>query len=115
MALSKPRVYALATGGTISGIGDSRTDFVDYPHSGKKLTIDQMLARIPEAGEIADIRAEQLVNVGSNELRPKHWLQMAKRVNRIFSEDPEATGIVITHGTSTLEETAYFLNMTCKS
>ena len=94
MALDKPRVYVIATGGSIACVGDSRTDFVDYPHSGKKLAIGEMLARIPEVNAIAEVRAQQFLNVGSNDVRPSHWLQMAKRINRIFPDDPDASGIV---------------------
>jgi len=115
MALEKPRVYVIATGGSIAGVGDSRTDFVNYPHSGKKFTIGELLARIPEANDLADIRAEQFLNVGSNDVRPSHWLKLAQRINGIFRDDPAASGVAITHGTATLEETAYFLNLTCKS
>lgn len=115
MPFDKPRVYVIATGGSIACVGDSRTDFVDYPHSGKKLGICEMLARIPEATDIAEVRAEQFLNVGSNDVAPSHWLQIAKRVNGIFRDDPEASGIAVTHGTATLEETAYFLNLTCRS
>ena len=112
---ARPRVYVIATGGSIAGVGDSRTDFVNYPNSGRKFTIEELLARIPEASELAEIRAEQFLNVGSNDVRPSHWLALAKRVNGIFRDDPEAAGVAITHGTATLEETAYFLNLTCRS
>ena len=112
---SKPRVYVIGTGGTISFVGDSRTDYINYSYGNKHLTIEQMLERVPEVQEFADIRSEQLLNVGSTEVLPEHWLTLAQRINRIFQEDPDAAGVAVTHGTATLEETAYFLNLTVKS
>jgi L-asparaginase len=109
-----PRVHVLATGGSIAGVGASRTDFVDYPNSGRKFTVAELLARIPEVATLAEVRAEQILNVGSNEVLPAHWLVLARRIAAIFREDPQAAGVVVTHGTATLEETAYFLSLTCR-
>jgi len=111
----KPRVYVVGTGGSISFIGDYRTDFVNYSYSNKHLTIQEMLERVPEVNDFADVVSEQLINVGSTDVNPTHWLQLSKRINQIFNEDPEADGVAVTHGTATLEETAYFLNLTIKS
>ena len=111
----KPRVYVVGTGGSISFIGDYRTDFVNYSYSNKHLTIQEMLERVPEVNDFADVVSEQLINVGSTDVNPTHWLQLSKRINQIFKEDPEADGVAVTHGTATLEETAYFLNLTIKS
>lgn len=111
----KPLVYVIGTGGSISCIGESRTDFVDYSYAGKHYTIDEMLQRLPEIGEVASVRAEQFLNVNSGEITPAQWLSLARRVNAIFRDEPAAAGVAITHGTATLEETAYFLNLTVKS
>ncbi len=111
----KPLVYVIGTGGSISCIGDSRTDFIDYSYAGKHYTIDEMLQRLPEIGEFASVRAEQFLNVNSGEITPAQWLSLARRVNAILREDHAAAGVAITHGTATLEETAYFLNLTVKS
>ena len=111
----KPRVYLIGTGGSISFIGDHRTDYVNYSYHNRHLTIEQMLERVPEAAAIAEVRPEQLLNVGSASVTPAHWLELARRVNQIFAQDPQAAGIAVTHGTATLEETAYFLNLTVKS
>jgi len=111
--MNLPRVHVLATGGSIASVGDHRLDFVDYPHSGRKLTIEQLLARIPEAGDLADIRSEQILNVGSNDVMPRHWLALARRIGELW-RDPQSDGVVVTHGTATLEETAYFLSLTCR-
>jgi len=112
---ARPLVYVIGTGGSISNVGESRTDFIDYGYAGKHYTINEMLRRVPEIGAFADVRAEQFLNVGSGDVSPDQWAGLARRVNAIFREDPAATGIAITHGTATLEDTAYFLNLTVKS
>ena len=111
----RPRVYLIGTGGSISSIGESRTDLIDYNHADRHLSIEEMAARVPEAAAHAEIRTEQFLNVYGGDVSPAQWLALARRINQIFREDPAATGIVVTHGTSTLEETAYFLNLTVKS
>ena len=111
----KPRVYLIGTGGSISFIGKHRTDYINYTYDNKHLTIQEMLGRIPEVNDFAEVRAEQYLNLGSADLLPSHWLELAKRINQVFREDLVAAGVAITHGTATLEETAYFLNLTVKS
>ena len=111
----KPRVYLLGTGGSISFVGDYRTDYVNYSYANRHLTIQEMLDRVPEVQSFAEVLPEQLINVGSTDVGPQHWLQLACRINQIFQQDPDAAGVAITHGTATLEETAYFLNLTVKS
>ena len=112
---SKPRVYLVGTGGSISFVGRTRTDYTNYSYDRKHLTIDELLARVPEVLEFAEVRTEQFLNLGSTDVTPEHWLGLAKRINQIFQDDPEAAGVAVTHGTATLEETAYFLNLTVKS
>jgi L-asparaginase len=109
-----PRVHILGTGGSISGIGPHRLDFTLYPELGKKLTVQQMLERIPEARELAELTGEDVLQVGSPSIGPNEWLQLAGRIHAVFG-DADVKGIVITHGTATLEETAYFLHLTVKS
>ncbi len=111
----KPRVYLLGTGGSISFVGDYRTDYINYSYSNQHLSIQEMLERVPEVQQFAEVLPEQLINVGSTDVGPQHWLQLAQRINEIFEVDPNAAGVAITHGTATLEETAYFLNLTVKS
>ena len=108
------RVYLFGTGGTISFVGESRTDFSNYSYRGQQLTIHEMLARVPEANELAEVIPEQVINVGSTEVYPPHWLTLANRINEQFAADPDAAGAAVTHGTATLEETAYFLNLTVR-
>ena len=104
------RVHILGTGGSISGIGPHRLDYTLYPEVGQKLTVRQMLERVPEARELAELSGEDVLQVGSPSIGPKEWLQLAERIHTLAVD-----GVVITHGTATLEETAYFLHLTVKS
>jgi len=115
MAAQRPKVHVVATGGSISGLGPHRLDYILYPEVGQRLSIEEMLARIPEAHDIAEIQAENLIRVGSTSIGPTEWLQLAQRLNQLFATDTSLYGIVVTHGTATLEETAYFLHLTVKS
>ena len=109
-----PRVYLFGTGGTISFFAESRTDFANYSYQGRQLTIHEMLARVPEAADVAEVLPEQVINVGSTEVYPNHWLTLANRINQQLADDVSASGVAVTHGTATLEETAYFLNLTVR-
>jgi L-asparaginase len=115
MATVRPQVRIIATGGSIAGIGPHRLDYLLYSELGRRLTIEQMLARISEAQELADVRGENLTSVGSTSIGPQEWLQLGQRINQLLHDEPELSGIVVTHGTATLEETAYFLHLTVKS
>jgi L-asparaginase len=95
-------------------VGESRTDFANYSYQGQQLTIQEMLARVPETNDLAEVVTEQIINVGSTEVYPSHWLTLANRINERFVTDPDAAGAAVTHGTATLEETAYFLNLTVR-
>lgn len=112
---SLPVVHVIGTGGSISCIGESRTDFLDYSYGDRHYTIEEMLARVPEVSDIARIRSEQFTNVGSGEVSPVHWLDLARRINAIVRDAPDTAGVAITHGTATLEDTAYFLNLAVKT
>ena len=109
------RVHILGTGGSISGIGPHRFDYTLYPEHGKKLNVAQMLERIPEAREVAEVSGEDVLRVGSPSIGPQEWLTLAERIHALFDGANPPDGIVITHGTATLEETAYFLHLTVKS
>ena len=111
-AKSKPVVWILSTGGTIASQGASSTSLTDYKAG--VLTGRDLVKAVPEIAEVADVKVEQIANVGSPNITIAHWLTLATRINRIFTEEPATAGIVITHGTNTLEETAYFLNLTVK-
>jgi L-asparaginase len=109
---ARPLVWVLSTGGTISGRGAASTSLAEY-ESGA-LTGADLVAAVPEIADVADVRVEQIANVSSTDITLAHWLTLANRINAIFDADPNAAGVVITHGTNTLEETAYFLNLTVK-
>ena len=115
MATSRPKVRVVGTGGSIAGIGPHRLDYILYPEVGGHLTIEESLARIAEVNDVAEIGSEDFVSVGSTAIGPHEWLGMAHRINEIFAEGADVAGVVVTHGTATLEETAYFLNLTVKS
>jgi L-asparaginase len=105
-----PVVVVLSTGGTIAGRGGSSTSLTEYK-SGSILG-SELVDAVPEIKQHATVRVEQIANIGSTNMNPGIWLKLATRINAIFSEDPKVAGVVITHGTNTLEETAYFLNLT---
>ena len=115
MAASHPRVRFLATGGTIAMMGLHRLDYISYSETGQILTAEQSLARIPEAKDVAEVQYEDLLSVRSQFIGPREWLEMAHRINDILGQEEDVAGVVLTHGTATLEETAYFLHLTTKS
>ncbi len=107
----KPRIYILATGGTIAGTGKSD---VASGYKAGAVSVNQVLAAVPEILDLADIKGEQVVNIGSQDMNNDVWLKLTNRVNELLKQS-DVSGIVITHGTDTQEETAYFLNLTVKS
>jgi len=110
---AKPIVYVLSTGGTIAGSGSSSTDLSNYKPG--SILGEQLVKAVPQIAQIADVRVEQVVNVNSSDITIENWLTLAKRINAIIKETPAVAGFVITSGTNTLEETAYFLNLTVRS
>lgn len=110
---AKPIVYVLSTGGTIAGSGSSSTDLSNYRPGA--ILGEQLVKAVPQIAQIADVRVEQVVNVNSSDITIENWLTLAKRIQAILKETPAVSGFVITSGTNTLEETAYFLNLTIKS
>jgi len=108
----RPVVWVLSTGGTISGKGTSSTSLTEY-RSGAFLG-EELVAAVPEIKQVAEVRAEQITNVRSSDLTLDNWLTLAKRIDQIFSSDPDVAGVVVMHGTNTMEETAYFLNLTVR-
>ena len=113
--MPNPTVHIIATGGSIAGVGPDRMDYTLYPEIGDHLTIEQNLARVPEIGDHFNIIAEDMVSVGSTAIGPANWIALAERIHAIDRDEPDTAGIVITHGTATLEETAYFLHLTVKT
>ena len=109
--IAKPNVVILATGGTIAGSAAGSTN---AQYDAGQLGVDILIKAVPEIQDIANIKGEQVSNISSNNMTNEIWLKLAKRVNELLKSG-DADGIVITHGTDTLEETAYFLNLVVKS
>ena len=107
-----PVVWVLATGGTISGGGSSATSLTNYEVGA--LSGDDLVAALPALADYADVRVEQVANIGSPNITFDVWLRLANRIDALFSADQDVAGVVVTHGTNTLEETAYFLNLTVR-
>ena len=110
-AQAKPKIEVLATGGTIAGAQASSSE-VGYKSG--TFSVDDLIKAVPQLKDVADLTGEQVANIGSQTMNHDVWLKLAKRVNEVL-QDGSADGVVITHGTDTLEETAYFLSPVVKS
>jgi L-asparaginase len=111
--LPLPKVVVLGTGGTIQSKGATRMVRNDY--TAGKVDIAELVASLPELNKIARIEATQFTNIGSPSMTPEIWKGLAEKINALAAADPDIAGFVITHGTNTLEETAFFLHLTVRT
>ena len=110
-AWALPRIKVLATGGTIAGAQASQAD---AGYKSGSFSVDDLIKAVPQLKNIAEITGEQVANIGSQTMNHEVWLKLAARVNAVLSSD-DVDGVVITHGTDTMEETGYFLSLVVKS
>jgi L-asparaginase len=109
-ATNLPRILVLATGGTIAGQADPRASGA---YKSGQITGEQLIQAVPGLDKLASLNAEQISSIGSQDMNDKVWFALASRIQQAFDKN-EADGIVITHGTDTLEETAFFLDNVVK-
>jgi len=110
-AYAKPKIKVLATGGTIAG-AQASTSQAGYKSG--TFSVDDLINAVPQLKDVADLTGEQVANIASQTMNHEVWLKLAKRVNEVL-KDNDTDGVVITHGTDTMEETAYFLSLVVKS
>ena len=110
-AADKPKVVILATGGTIAGAAKSATE---AGYQSGAVGVDLLIEAVPTMKEFADVSGEQIASIGSQDMNDEVWLKLAKRVNAILAK-PDVAGVAITHGTDTMEETSYFLDLVVHS
>ncbi len=110
----KPKVAFIGTGGTIGSLGKDTLDIIDYASHGAKLEAEEVLARFPEAAKIANIIPVGFRAVPSFDIGFPEWKEIIGLCDKLVGEHPDLAGIVLSHGTASLEETAFFLNLTIK-
>jgi L-asparaginase len=110
-AQSKPKIVIVATGGTIAGSAESTTA---AGYQSGAVAVDVLINAVPQMKKFADVSGVQVASIGSQDMNDEVWVKLATEVNAILAK-PDVAGVAITHGTDTMEETAYFLNLVVKS
>jgi L-asparaginase len=110
--MTRPRVAVIGTGGTIASVGTGPLDIFDYGANETMLHVDEIIARFPEVHSVAEILPVRFEAIPSPKIFFPEWKALVMRIEALASEHHNLAGIVVTHGTATLEETAYFLNLT---
>ncbi len=108
--MNRQKIVILGTGGTIAGTASTASDNIGY--TAAQVGVDQLVAAIPALAELGPLHTEQVAQIDSKDMSFAVWAQLAARVNHFLAQ-PDVQGVVITHGTDTLEETAYFLQAVC--
>ncbi len=106
-----PEIRVLATGGTIAG---AQTNQSDAGYKAGIFSVDDLINAVPRLKDVAELSGEQTANIASQTMNHDVWLKLANRVNEVLAQ-PDMDGVVITHGTDTMEETAFFLSLVVKS
>src|SRR5579884_2570463 len=107
-----PKVMVIATGGTIAGEQRDPGTLGGYEI---RKSVKEIVALVPEVKKYAQVETEQFLNIPSTSITPEDWLQLARHINETLNSHKDLSGIVVTHGTDRLEETAFFLHLTVKS
>lgn len=114
MTGDKPRIAVIGTGGSISTPGRDAMDLFEYSDYGRTVEVDEVLAMFPELAANFDILPVRFRAVVSTAITEWDWLDLHRTVSEVAARNPDIAGVVITHGTSSIEETAYFLHLTLK-
>ncbi|MEO5692498.1 MAG: asparaginase [Usitatibacter sp.] len=112
--MKKPKVALVATGGTIASLGADSLDVLNYGATNRRLGASDLIERFPELSLEHVIIAAEFRRVASNDIGFAEWKELALLLERLPQENPDLAGIVVAHGTATLEETAYFLHLTLR-
>ncbi len=110
-----PKVAVIGTGGTISSVGRDSLDLIDYTKTGRKYEADELIEQFPAIHRVAEVTPVRFRAISSTEIGVAEWLELLRVIHETAARDDKFDGIVVTHGTATLEETAYFLNLTVKT
>jgi len=113
--MARAKVAFIGTGGTIASLGRGPLDLQDYGSAGNVMHAEEIVAKWPVVNQIADVISVKYRNIPSTAIDFADWKALVELCHRLPDEHPGLDGIVIGHGTATLEETAYFLNLTLKT